>query len=315
MAAPATDLGQSFRVTPRNVAVQADFYWGTDPDGVPHHDMEAFLGRIENQGAPAFREILDSGRLPTDDAFPDRWPPRLQTRLGVAWWVAAQVLRTDRQRRRLAGVGTPSTPIHEPRVNHHLRYIVELIAPMAAMIFGRPWGIGITSLCLLTSDTPVVILNGLDDDDQLRATRFWDIYLPLDPHRMLFLPGFLHRGNPEVLQDHKFNLPGGLAIALNNAVREAAVRHVFFHPSHDPTQRVEDKRLMMAQGFDTPAEYVLSYTPITEGYVERIWLDRHVEPNPERAQPRSEEDVLAAAERLMANLRTAQGVYHGSDEG
>lgn len=311
LAAPVADLGASFRVSPKNVAVQTDFYWGTDPDGVPHHEMEALLSRIETEATPAFIALLDSGRLPTDDAFPEQWPPRLQTRLGVSWWVAAQVLRTDRQRQRLlATMPSPTDPIHEPRVNRHLRYIVRMIAPLAQQIFSRPWGIGFTSLCLITSDTPVVILNGVDDTDQVAAAGFWDIYLPLDPHRMLFLPGFLHRENLPVMRDHKFNLPGGLAIPLNDAVREAAVRHVFFHPSHNPVDRFEDASRFMGSRLDTPSEFVMKYQPIPPPYgVERRWLDEHVGSDTDTREPRSEEDVLAAMERMMANLRTARRVY------
>ena len=47
-------------------------------NGVPTHDMEAFLTDIEGEAATAFRRILDKGKLPTETTpCPDRWsPPR-----------------------------------------------------------------------------------------------------------------------------------------------------------------------------------------------------------------------------------------------
>lgn len=311
LAAPVGDVRSSFRVSAKNVAVENDFYWGTDPEGVPHHDMEAFLGRIETEATPAFRTLLDGGRLLTDDSFPEVWPPRLHTRSALSWWIAAQVLRTSRQRQRLlAALPEFKHALGEPRVNRHLRYIVELIAPLAGQVFSRPWGVGFTSLCLWTSDNPVVILNAVDDSDQLAAAGFWDIYLPLDPHRMLFLPGFLHRANLAVMEDHKFNLPGGLAIALNDSVREAAVRHVFSHPSHDPMKMLEGRTSLIDSFPGAPGEFVMNYHPMPDGYgVERRWLDDHVQAETGPRERRSEAEVLKSVERMMANLRTAKETY------
>jgi hypothetical protein len=56
------DLDRRFKASVRDVAVEAGFYWGTDPHGVPHHDMEEFLSVIEGAGARAFRSMLDSRR-------------------------------------------------------------------------------------------------------------------------------------------------------------------------------------------------------------------------------------------------------------
>ena len=37
------DLTTRFKASVRDVAVESGFYWGTDVNGVPHHDMEDFL--------------------------------------------------------------------------------------------------------------------------------------------------------------------------------------------------------------------------------------------------------------------------------
>lgn len=68
-------------------------------------------------------------------------------------------------------------------------------------------------------------------------------------------------------------------------------------------------------GLGAPPEFVMSYRPIAKGYgVERRWLDQHVEPDDKPGEPRSEDEVLAAVKRMIANLRTAQSVYSGADE-
>jgi hypothetical protein len=98
------------------------------------------------------------------------------------------------------------------------------------------YAFGGSNLCLLTSDTPVQILNAHDNDDPLRAAAFWDLYLPLDPHRFLYLPGRMHSRDRDLMKDHRVNLPGGLGIALNQTVIETAHRNVIWHSSHDLRQ-------------------------------------------------------------------------------
>jgi hypothetical protein len=80
--------------------VERGFYWGTDIEGVPHHRLEEFLTVIEGESAKAFRRVLDAGKVHTDDALPP-WPPRADVRNAISWWIAAQILRTLRQRERL----------------------------------------------------------------------------------------------------------------------------------------------------------------------------------------------------------------------
>lgn len=124
----------------------------------------------------------------------------------------------------------------------------------------------------------MLILNGQDETDQLRAAAFWDIYLPLDAHRMLYMPGYLHREHRHLMQDHLFNLPGGLAIALNEAVFSTAVRHIFFHPSHDQTARLanmESPRMQVGKPATHP-ELLINYESLPAGLgIQRRWLDTH----------------------------------------
>ena len=273
---PQADFTQSVQ----KVGSAKGFYWGTDPAGVPHHHMEQLLGVIEGAAAPAFRAILEKGDLPHHNALPSKWPAREDVRHAIAWWIAAQILRTARQRERLRSLGGGALPLPRSlaRNNPHLEYIAREIAPLALLLARRPWGIGFSNLCLFTSDVPVQIINGQDDDDQLKAASYWDVYVPLDPHRFLYLPGALHKGRPRLLQDHWINLPGGLAIALNDLILETAHRHVFFHPDHDPRVKMDESLIAetVARRGSELSQSVMSYNAMAPGTgIERRWLDRH----------------------------------------
>src|SRR5450756_283171 len=151
IAAHADDLSSPFPTTTRNVASEKGFYWGEDHDGVPHHEMERFLTTLENDAATAFRFILDKGSRPADNALPPRWPTRADDRLMLAWWIAAQLLRTTHQRERLWKLtGDPLEPPRSmARANKHFEFMLENIGPLAGIIFRRPWGIGFSSACLM----------------------------------------------------------------------------------------------------------------------------------------------------------------------
>jgi hypothetical protein len=280
--------------------------------------MEQFLGIIEGEAAPAFRYILDKGSHPADNALPDRWPLRADVRSAVAWWMAAQILRTARQRERLNTLQTESLSLPRglARNNHHLEYIAKQIAPLAFLLTTRPWGVGFTNLCLYTSDVPVQIINGQDDNDQLKAASYWDIYLPLDPHRFLYLPGSMHSDHPRLMRDHTINLPGGLAMALNDLVIENAHRHVFFHPEHDPRAKMHAKLIAGAvkRRSASPSESVLVYDAMPPGTgIERRWLDRHTwdEPNLDKVEEAAS-DPISHVERLAEHLQSAKDAYSGT---
>ena len=291
------------------------FYWGTDPEGVPHHHMEQFLGIIEGAAAPAFRNILDKGDLPHHNALPAKWPARDEVRHAIAWWIAAQILRTARQRERLRSLNAESLPLPSAlsRNNPHLQYIAREIAPLALLLVRRPWGIGFTNLCLFTSDVPVQIINGQDDGDQLKAASYWDIYVPLDPHRFLYLPGALHKNQHSLMRDHMINLPGGLAMPLNELILETAHRHIFFHPEHDPRVKMEEFLIaesVKRRGSDA-SQAIMTYTAMAPGTgIERRWLDRHTWDDAGlRSRPQAATNPLDAARRMSEALNQAKKVY------
>lgn len=316
-------VDNEFQTSTRNVGSEKGFYWGTDPDGVPHHHVEELLTRIENDATPAFRRILDSGRGPSDNAFPNLWPTHTDTRAAIAWWMAAQILRTNPQRERiwrLKGQGLkPGTSLG--RADLHLTYIVDALAPLAMMLAARPWGFGFTSLCLFTSDVPVHIVNTRDDDDPVRAATYWDIFLPLDPHRFLFLPGAIHRSQRRLMQDHFINLPGGLAMALNALVIETAHRHLLWHPDHDPRdksrmpQALEMRKARQATG---GTGTLMQYSALSPEFgIERRWLDMHTWDHPSEVpssddEPLTDTQAIAHAEEMMKVLERAQEEFKRS---
>ncbi|QJY45528.1 DUF4238 domain-containing protein [Pseudonocardia broussonetiae] len=83
-------LDHPFPTSIRNVAAVTDFYG---------ERVEKLLCQIEGDAVPAFDAMLDDpdGALPG----PDRWPLGNVHREAMAWWIAAQIVRTVRQRRRL----------------------------------------------------------------------------------------------------------------------------------------------------------------------------------------------------------------------
>ncbi|MHA6668111.1 DUF4238 domain-containing protein [Homoserinimonas sp. A447] len=310
--AKADDFAQAFKPNVRNIGAEQGFYWGTSADGTPHHDMEKFLTEIEGLGATAFRQVLDNGKLPRDDAFPRHWPPRPATRFDISWWLAAQLLRTSRQRLRLraleGGEGL-ETPSGLSASNLHLDFIAKMVAPVAKVLFERPWGIGFSDACLLTSDTPVLVLNGQDDSNQLDAIEYWDVFVPLDPHRCLFLPGKGLLRRLGISGDHKLKLHQGLGRALNQAVADTAVRHIFFHPDHDLRDQLDpSSRLPLpGNGADPAAPLYLvgSYELLPQDAgVERKWLTAHAPIDAVHATSKLliDDEAVKMAELLMAEL-------------
>lgn len=315
LIAMTPDLRSRFPASINDVAVERGFYWGSDVDGLPHHDMEKFLTSLEANATTAFRRILDGGSLPSHDALPP-WPPRPDTRRCVSWWIAAQILRTLRQRTRLelahhgdAKSGSPSERLDLPHefevANRHIKYIAEMIEYLAAAIYHRPWGVGFSDYCLLTGDVPVLVLNGQDHQDQHRAVQYWDIYMPMDPHRCLYLPGLGSAGDKQIRTDHRFKLHPGHAIGLNSAVIDTAVRHIFMHPEHDPSDKAEPA---VHTNGELP-QFLMDYEVLPDKYgVERRWLDTHPEPATSTGFSPNEDDikqVLAFMNRELDRRRQA----------
>lgn len=284
-AAPVDDLARGFTPSVGKVGAVKGFYWGTNPDGTDHHEMEVLLQRIEAAAIPAFHAMLDD----KEGALPRDWPMSLPLRMSMAWWIAAQILRTTRQRSRLDALAE-AEPLEAPpdvgkfaKNNPHLTYIGQQLAGLAQIIFSKPWCIGFSDACLLTSDVPVVILNGQDDPDQAFATWYDEVYLPLDPHRFLLLPGrHTQEEDPMKRRDHREKLDGGLGTFFNDVIWAAADKQVFYHPAHNP---IPDMTRIGGRGPRLPPpgtedkvgpRYAISYGVLPPNMtVERRWLDEH----------------------------------------
>lgn len=299
-AAPVDDLTRGFTPSLNKVGAVKGFYWATNPDGTDHHDMESFLKGIEDAAIPAFRAMLDD----KEGALPRTWPMSTDRRVCMAWWIAAQILRTTRQRSRLDHLAV-ADPLDAPTEvgrfakNHaHINYIAKQLGGLAGILFEKPWCIGFSDACLLTSDVPVVILNGQDDPDQTFAAWYDEVYLPLDPHRFLLMPGqHLQKEDPLKRSDHREKLDGGLGIFFNDAIFAAADKQVFYHPDHNPVPQLASRthqgpRLPQPGTADENSgpEYAISYGVLPRDMtVERRWLTEH--PPPRHPEEIGIEDV------------------------
>jgi len=292
VAAPADHIDRSFLTSVRNVAAVTGFHWGTDLEGVPHHTMEDLMTAIESAAAPAFSAVLV-----TSFALPARWPPTADVRTRLSWWIAAQIVRTKRQRHRLdylTGDGRSSRDdapaprqVREfSRNNQHLTFIATHLAPLAAILVSKPWGIGFSDTCIATSDAPVILMNGQDADAQLLSVAYWDVILPLDPHRFLIMPTPGSQSERATWTDHRVKLPGGLGTFLVNLVRSVADEQMFWHPGHEPSGVADlpsnGGRLSRPWAGDATyadPEFIIQYHAMDPGTtVERRWLTEHAPP-------------------------------------
>jgi Protein of unknown function (DUF4238) len=279
-------LDQPFTANIRNVAAVTDFYG---------EKVEKLLCKIEGNAKGVFDTILEDPRAALPG--PDRWPLPGHDRELLAWWIAAQIVRTVRQRRRLqhfAGDGTdqltvPQSIKSEAGRSEHLRFMADQLARLSWVVFDRPWGLGFSDLCLWTSDVPVMIMNGQDDENQLLATAYWDVVMPLDPHRFLLLPGWPAREeDPYKRADHLFKLPGGLGLLINNLAFDTADSHLFCNQDHDPFPhlRLDGPRLPTPWAGNTRegASYLLEYATMPSDLnIERRWLSEHAPPRRQSA--------------------------------
>ncbi len=321
-AADVHDLSRRFETDVRKVAAERGFYWGTDHDGVPHHEMEDYLRVLETAATPALRRVLDQGRSPFDDALPS-WPPRPDVRASLSWWIAAQILRTVRQRERLSldDDCTIAPPPSLTKANRHIAYINELTAPLAGIIHNRPWGVGFSDYCLVTSDVPVLILNGQDEDDQLLSADFWDIYLPLDSHRCLYLPGRPNRRTRALSADHRLHLHPGHAIALNNAMAETAMKHIFFHPQHNPMEHLSPRPRPDGEleiGGSWMPRHLVNYEILPpNSRIERRWLIAHPDSSkePEDTERLTDDELIQHATAMIAHLDQSSEAFNSLRSG
>ncbi|MDH6492646.1 DUF4238 domain-containing protein [Streptomyces sp. SAI-127] len=282
------NVDEPFPAMPNNVFAVRGYYWGTTPDGVPHHGVEDLFTQLEGAAATVMKTVLDD----PDGALTGRWPLDTEERLHLAWWMAAQILRTTRQRKRLAHADREAKRLDVPAEvaaiasnNPHLRYIVEHLASLAFTLFARPWGLAFTSMCLLTSDVPVVLFNAPDAEDQQAAAAACDILLPLDPHRLLFLPSaaMLAR-DPRKRTDHRLVIPGGVGIALVQVTYDVADAFVAHHPRHDPWRHWQPSGPRHPSPWNGDSHsapmYSLEYDVLAPHLtVERRWLTEHPPPH------------------------------------
>ncbi|MFH9969478.1 DUF4238 domain-containing protein [Streptomyces mirabilis] len=278
-------LDLPFPVMTASIGAEVGFYWGTTLDGKAHHACEELFTLLEGQAETVLKTLLDD----RDWALTPHWPLAPAPRSALAWWMAAQVLRTTRQRKRLAHLHPPAEaddalPEEIARFaanNPHLNYIVSNIAAMAAALYGRPWGLGFSDMCLLTSDVPVAIWNRPDEEDQLLALAHSDVMLPLDPHRLLFLPNPRQRmHDPSKRTDHLLHVSGALGMALVDVAFDVADEFVVYHPQHDPWEHwspsgPRQPKPWAGEPHSAP-EYLMEY-PVFQAHlnIESRWTKEH----------------------------------------
>ncbi|MGW8748402.1 DUF4238 domain-containing protein [Streptomyces sp. NPDC055794] len=279
------DVERPFPATTANIGAVTGYYWGITPDGTPHHAAEELFTHLEGRAETVLKVLLDD----PDWALSPQWPMAPAQRHALAWWMAAQILRTTRQRERLS-YETPSVQDMAqlpPEVqqltqnNPHPQYIVENIVALTLVLEARPWALGFSDMCLLTSDTPVVIWNRPDDADQVRAAASSTIMLPLDAHRFLYLPSpFEQDRDPRKCIDHLMHAKGSIGMVLVQVAYDVADQFVIHHPRHDPWTHWKPNGPGMPKPWagDTheAPQYVLEYPVLSPTQnIERRWTVEH----------------------------------------
>lgn len=273
------DLDHPFTANVRRVAAVTDFYG---------ERVEKLLSQVEGDAVPAFESMLDDPRGAL--SRPGSCPLPLDQRNSMSWWIAAQIVRTVRQRERLQHIaGNGSEHLEVPQSirsmagrDEHVKFMSDLLARLGWAVFNRPWGLGFSDLCLWAGDVPVLIVNGQDDHNQLLATSYWDVVLPLDPHRFLILPGLgMREEDPEKRVDHRLKLDQGFGQIISLMIFEAANQQVYCHRDHDPVSNLHfsSPRLPRAWNGDTwdPSSWILDYPTMPHDLtVERRWLVEHL---------------------------------------
>lgn len=279
LAANVANVSKRWETNVANVGAQGGFYTFLTTDGTESRDLEAFFGRLESAAVPALRTILDHPQY----ALPAVWPLPSHQRLALAWFMAAQMVRSTRQRKRLEGwaarerADRPGSLTLADLATLHAQFIVTAVGGLAEILSSRPWGLAHSSACLPASDCPMLILNGQDDDDRLSAAAYWDIAFPLDPHRLIFMPGLpMAEEDPEKSVDHRLKLDG-LGSLIADAIYSSADRFIFMHPEHQPRLRADQGARLAPPGSGvTAAQYVISYPVIEPGWtVAKRWATEH----------------------------------------
>ncbi|MFC3737675.1 hypothetical protein [Paractinoplanes deccanensis] len=141
--------------------------------------------------------------------------------------------------------------------------------------------------------------------------QYWDIYMPVDPHRCLYLPGLGSADDRQIRIDHRFKLHPGHALGLNSMVIDTAVRHVFFHPEHDPSSKAEPA---VRNGGELP-QSLMFYEVLADGHgVERRWLDTHPERPALGRTSQRDDDVEVVLATLTGELDRRQRLFESSND-
>ena len=110
-------------------------------------------------------------------------------------------------------------------------------------------------------------------------------------------------------------------MALNNAVADTAVKHIFWHPEHDPTSHLQHRNrrpLEEEMGADWLPRYLVTYDVLQPDFgVERRWLEQHPPPGKGDSiapQLQSEAEIIDAVtsmsdymDRAVDGFRDIQG--------
>jgi hypothetical protein len=266
----------------KKVAAEGNFYTFSDFDNQVSRDLETFFAELEGAATPVLRYLLDHPHY----ALPALWPLPPRLRGTFAWYLAAQIVRTTRQRKRLEAWGAaaafmaPGALAPPDLATTHARYIASTLGNVASALYSRPWGVGFSSACLPTSDCPVVILNAHDDEDQAGAAATWDVLFPLDPHRFIFMPDIqMQEDDPEKRQDHRLNMDG-VSLAFVDAIYAAAHRYLYMHPHHHPLlDRPRSPRLPAPGSDGFGVQSVLMYRVLPEDLtISARWVTSHPPP-------------------------------------
>jgi hypothetical protein len=105
-------------------------------------------------------------------------------------------------------------------------------------------------------------------------------------------------------------------MALNNAVADTAVQHIFWHPEHDPTGHLQlrsRRSLEEELGADWLPRYLVSYEVLPSDHgVERRWLDQHPQPRTNDGSDHREKtksEVVEAVQTMSDHLDRARETF------
>jgi hypothetical protein len=256
--------GRRREVSISNAAVIRDFYTVVLPDGTRSDAWEQWLGKIENEIAPALRRAIEAPQFNLTD----------EDRSHLARWIALQALRGPDSRRGINEVGSLTirmqvgmgglaylqhamseglgrdvsleeaeevwddiTCSDGPNIvtagDEHLQLLTRSYERLAQMIYARSWGrVRFTRHGLAVSDAPVTRVRGdVPDFLGVGLADAQALVVPLDRRTLLWLELPAEQGPRE---DRDLEPSTLLARIHNTSAVMGAERFVYFHPDDDP---------------------------------------------------------------------------------